>query len=137
MKYLVMLSWVVVLGLGCASTPDKAPAVISFEKSRSGVWSSHESALETAEAANAYDVKLRYNPARCDCPKYEIEVYGRWVRVYLIGPTPQLAAVDRFAAEVEKTNRGPETGARGRLTSGERKSSRRVAYPVFELVALR
>jgi hypothetical protein len=38
-------------------------------------------AASSAQSADAFDAQLRFNPARCDCPAWELLVGDRWVRV--------------------------------------------------------
>ncbi len=126
---LIILFWAV----GCSGSPDKDPVEVSLQQSKQRVASGHESAFESADGLDIYDVRLRYNPARCDCPKNEIHMYGRWVRAYLTGAPTELSRIQRFGQEVQQGNARSELSVRGRLTTTKRRSARRIEFPVFEL----
>ena len=132
-----MRVWVtLLLGMmlvGCSGAPDKSPLQESLDLTRSRVDSGFENANDAAEGLDAYTVQLRYNPARCDCPDYEVEVYGRWVRAFVTGPPTLLNNLERFAEDVAQGQRRSDLEVKGRM-AGERKAATRVVFPEFELL---
>jgi hypothetical protein len=64
---------------GCGAAVVSAPA--SVEAAQRRVDRSVSRATSSAESADAFDALLRYNPARCDCPAWELLVGEDWVRV--------------------------------------------------------
>ena len=53
----------------------------TMETAQRRVERSVSRAASSAQSADAFEAQLRFNPARCDCPAWELLVGDRWVRV--------------------------------------------------------
>ena len=115
---------------GCASAPETPPGELASRAATSRLASGIELAGEEANGLEAYDVPVRFNPARCDCPDFEVEVYGGWQRAYIVAPPPTRTRLDGFAQSGQPL---AELTVRGRLTATMRRAETRVSYPVFEV----
>ncbi len=92
----------------------------------------HESirtGVRTTSRQGPFLLPVRYNPAECDCPEYEIYAYGRWVRVFVDSHGEARDALARLRdGEILATAR-----LRGRISPELRTAESRVRYPVFLL----
>ncbi|MSQ84695.1 MAG: hypothetical protein EXR77_17790 [Myxococcales bacterium] len=70
-----LLVVVLALGLPCACGPANAPAVVANPV--------RQSLAEQVLLARKLPLQLRFNPAQCPCPPFEIRVGQRWWRVEL------------------------------------------------------
>lgn len=123
-----ILAWLALSG--CASAPAPPPAVLAGEAAETRIERSIELADEDVNGLEAYDVPIRYNPARCDCPDFEVEVFGRWQRAYIVAPVQTRTRLDDFAESEQSL---AELTVRGRMTTTTRRAESRVSYPVFEV----
>lgn len=76
-------------GAGCAnpsaSQEKSPPEVRAREACRSAIHESIDEAFEYAEDSGPFVLAVRYNPARCDGPDFEVRAHGIWTRAYLDG----------------------------------------------------
>lgn len=81
----VALAVVASLGVACASSPPPAPDPALH-------WA--DRVAERVLIAQARDSHpVRYNPAACDCPPFELQLDGAWHRVAFAGVGPDDPAV--------------------------------------------
>lgn len=59
-------------------------------------------ARERVTSQSFYKTAIRYNPATCDCPSWEAELFGHWQRVDLI-PVPTRQDQQLTRARIELT----------------------------------
>lgn len=116
---------------GCATGSGPDRGVRAVEASREAVVAGVEAGVEGSEALAPFDVPVRYNPARCDCPDYEVRIRGRWLRAYIEGDEELMTRLERFSARAEDDPQA-QMVLRGWLTADTRRSSREVSYQVFE-----
>lgn len=124
----------IILGLlasiGCASAPELPKDVRASRAATVRVQASVESADEEAGALDAYEISVRYNPARCDCPDFEVEVYGGWQRAYIVAPPRVETRLEEFRKSSDSLR---ELALNGRLTTTTRRAETGVDFPVFEV----
>jgi hypothetical protein len=106
---LVIAAWVV----SCGSTAP--PSLVSLERQR--VLSLVDRAVGEPPASDV-PLRVRWNPAPCDCPPFETLVDGEWLRAEVRGTTPEAEAV---LGPYEATPAAPpwEWSAAGRLKPGK------------------
>lgn len=78
-------------------------------------------------------LRIRYNPAECECPQWELEIYGRWERVELVSSRDSTPAVE----PVLTYNRHPVGNvyrAEITLTSDRIALESGWKYPVYEVI---
>lgn len=54
--------------------------------------------VKTSTQSGPAELRVRYNPAPCDCPPYEVFAYGRWMRAFIDGDSPAVAALQNADA---------------------------------------
>lgn len=113
------------VGSGACASNGKLPPVAAAKHS---VSEGITIGARNASSRNTVTIPIRYNPAECECPGWEVRAFGRWIRVFL-EPTdaPQLAAL--------RESRDPLATAEvtGRFAESSRLSERNVRYPVFAI----
>ena len=119
------------LCVGCSSTPKPPPNKAALDATTREVRTGMVAAFEETEGLDAFDVVARYNPASCECPDYEIQIYGAWTRVYIQGSQVVMARLQEFADNAG-TNTLEFLTLKGRVLSARQRSTRNVPYPVFE-----
>lgn len=130
-----MRVWLIALAIGlvgCASTPDLPPSVSALRAGQKAINRGVESGAEEVADLGVYTVQARYNPARCNCPDFEFQLRGAWVRAWAAGAEPTLRRLQSLA---RKNAPGIQyLSVRGRLTNTMRRSDDKVEFPVFETV---
>ena len=134
MKRLIIIS--VSLLCGCPSGPQLAPEAAVLAQSVKHVHQGQAAGFDEADSADAYNVNARFNPARCDCPDFEFEIYGRWVRAYPAGSANVMATLQRFSERVASEDEVSDIVVTGRTTGSTKPSKRNIEYPVFEIESL-
>ena len=74
-----------------------------------------------------FTVPVRYNPADCECPEWEVYAYGKWMRVYVQGRPEAVAALEGLRSS-DPLSLGT---VNGRFDDRPLFSRRNVRYPVF------
>ena len=106
----------------CASNGDLPPVAAAQHTISESV------AVGSRNASNRPNVTLpvRYNPADCECPGWEVRAFGRWIRVFLDSDdTAHLTALRHNDDPLATAN------ITGRFSETPRLSERNVRYPVF------
>lgn len=103
--------------LCCGSTD--TPSLVALERQRVQELSTR--ANDDPEAVEG-PLRVRWNPAPCECPAFEVLVDGEWVRAEVKASTPDAEAV---LAPYEAHPDAPlwEWAARGRVKPGKAVSS--------------
>lgn len=121
----LMLVLLVLGSCACSS----APEIPADQVARMGVENGVMAAAEASEETGVLETHIRYNPARCECPDYEVFLYGGWKRVFLTGPLNTVSELQN-----RMTSRSLEIArVSGRLTDTTRLSRENVRFEVFEL----
>jgi hypothetical protein len=106
----------------------------ALSESRARVATGIESGLELSEDTDSYFVRVRFNPAACDCPDFELHVFDHWERFYVQGPDAVLQQLERLAGEGSDPTRF--LTLKGAIGSGSETASTGVEYRVFEAMAV-
>lgn len=128
-------SWLlaVLLGLTTACStpgPPRDPVEDAFIESQEALLSGIDEGFEESESVDEYVVTTRHNPCRCEAPKYEIYIHGRWTRVFLEADDAVMAKIrERFARDQSALT---TVELRGSL-SGDETTSRGIEFAVFEV----
>lgn len=121
-----LILFLLVLGSYACSS---APEIPADQVARMGVENGVVAAAEASEDIGVVETKIRYNPARCECPDYEVFLYGGWKRVFLTGPLNTVSELQN-----RMTSKSLEIArVSGRLTDATRLSRENVRFEVFEL----
>ena len=134
-------AWCVLSGLalGCRSAPDTPappPSKVALDRSRELVARSTERAFEISDSRDTYTVSVRFNPARCQSPSFEMFAHGQWTRVHL-EPTDsnveeELEAFRRRASASRGFERVEITGR----PDGRRRTESGLSFPVLSVRTL-
>jgi tRNA1Val (adenine37-N6)-methyltransferase len=85
-RFVEMLMVLLLFATSC-STPSATasidPMTNAIEQSAELLQQAVHRGHEVCAELDAVRFSLRYNPAECDCPAWEIVYHGRWTRVYL------------------------------------------------------
>jgi hypothetical protein len=87
-------------------------------------------AERAANATTPFWVVARVNRAACDCPIWEVEVWGQWRRAALVWP----AAGNTAAAEAERAPDGTRLWVEVEESEAERASDAGRRFPQFAVV---
>jgi hypothetical protein len=87
-------------------------------------------AERTANATTPFWVVARVNRAACDCPIWELQVWGQWRRAALVWP----AAGSSTAAEAEQAPDGTRLWVEVEEAEGEPASDTGRQFPQFAVV---
>ncbi|MFB6264003.1 MAG: hypothetical protein ABEL76_10330 [Bradymonadaceae bacterium] len=89
-------------------------------------------ARSASNSLDAYDLRARFNPPRCEAPPFEVYAHGRWNRVFIAAPKK----VDRKLQKFRERATGDQAFAtllvRGRF-AGRRKADSGRRYRVFRV----
>ena len=82
----VALSLIALCGLttqacGAAQTIPDAPELVATRTAQSRVHRSLGRAANTQTVQIPFQTWMRFNPAPCECPRWELQIYGNWERV--------------------------------------------------------
>lgn len=66
---------------GAMQTVAEPPELTMTRTAQSRVYRALGRAANTQTVQNPFQTWLRFNPAPCDCPRWELQLYGHWVRV--------------------------------------------------------
>lgn len=83
MKLLALVALLIISS--CASGPTVSPQELAHTRSRALVHRSVEQSERASDGEDLWEVSARHNPARCECPDWEIRVRSQWERVWLEG----------------------------------------------------
>ena len=119
---------------GCASTPEVPPLVAATGAGVSAVSKSVRAAEDETLEVGVFDVEVRYNPARCDCPDFEFKLRDAWVRAWAVGPEPALRRLQSLARQSRDSPGIQFVTVRGRLSDNVRRTDDNVLFPIFETV---
>jgi len=61
-------------------------------------------------AAPEMAVRLRYNPAECECPPFELALKDRWIRVDVVYSSDPVRPLDTFSGQCEENMRNGKAG---------------------------
>lgn len=75
-----------------AGEPEFAPVSSASARAHRAVSRGVDTLLDLPSIS----LRLRYNPAPCECPVWEIELYGRWERVAVIPAREATLSVEPF-----------------------------------------
>lgn len=114
------------LATSCAASPD----VPAQDVATAALEQSLSSAQNAASSRSVFLVQTRYNPARCDCPPYEIFVYDAWQRVWMTGNQNTLKNLEDFGKQSRAAASTLEI--RGRLLQSSKLSRENVRFFIFE-----
>lgn len=133
--------WVALSGLaaGCRSapdTPDPSPSKVALERSRDLVAQSTERAFETSDSRKSYTVPVRFNPARCQSPPFEIFAHGQWTRVHLEPTASDVEGeIEAFRRRASESRRFARVEVTGHL-DGRRQAESGLSFPIFSVRTL-
>ena len=74
--------------------------------------------------------RVRYNPAKCDCPEYELLLSERWLRVEIINDDQDDPVAAALFLESARTGSGLTMTVRGKIAGVQKKKFR---SPVLRL----
>lgn len=114
---------VAVLLAGCATN-----RLTPVDAARAAVGDTIADAERRSSNQSEFTVLIRYNPADCECPDWEVYAWGRWVRAYVQGRPEALAPLESLRNSQDPVARASITGT---LDERARLSRRNVRYPVF------
>jgi len=92
--------------------------------------------LKAGEKVNSkkeYRLKARVNSAPCDCPDYEVFVFGEWRRTQFVGKESVLMAIQEYARDNPNTLKLIDI--KGRFSGKEEAAPNGVIYESFLLTA--
>lgn len=121
------------LAVGCASQPEVAPEQRALAAVAEDFADGVEEAREQANERPSYIFDVRYNPAQCPCPDFEVRAFGTWERVFIDG---DLDEVQRMARVAENSTSLQTFRLQGRISTTTRRTEARVEFPVFEVLEL-
>lgn len=114
------------LAASCAASPDLPAHEVATTALEQSVGAAQSAASSPAE----FVALTRYNPARCDCPPFEIFVYDAWQRVWMTGDQATLKTLNEFSRQPRSAVSTLEI--RGRLLQSSKMSQDNVRFLVFE-----
>ena len=82
-------------------------------------------------AADQPQVFVRYNPATCECPAFEVKMGSRWVRVALNDinePDSEAFKLSFRAKQDMEANKVPHYGVKGELGTSTRRCAQDTLY---------
>ena len=92
--------------------------------------------INAAEVAAAEpEIVVRYNPVRCSCPPFEVQLGARWVRVKLAQmsePASLAATLLKKAKQARQARQIPHYPVRGQLGTSTYRCSQGAVYLEFE-----
>jgi len=121
--------------------PDLETPVVQASKQ---IQAAHQNAQESSELALSKDYKLvpaRYNPARCNCPPFELFLAGAWKRAFLdwqepseaMEPTGDLDAIEEAARKSNETGTFPIFLFRVQQIDDSVTAPNELSYPLFSI----
>lgn len=94
MRFARTAATILAIALTTACTSGAPPTVAAaVDRAQLYVASASESAWQAVEADAPYRLSVRYNPAPCECPDFEVHYLGSWHRVVLSGSTATIQAL--------------------------------------------
>ncbi len=126
-----LTAWMLTLLLapGCGSSAASAPNALDAADRR--VLRAVARAASDAERAEDFVGMLRHNPARCDCPAWELRVGRDWVRADVRPQDPSATPAWLRSPPTNATT----FEARVRITRASVQGANGWLYPVLEAVA--
>ena len=119
--------------MGCPAQTPQGRRANAFKKTIRTIETSVNKAGKAAENIDQYETVVRYNPAQCKCPPFEVYAYGRWMRVVFTGDEDALNGLAEFQTR-EKQNPSLRTfPVRGKFSGDTERGANNVAYPSFVL----
>ena len=79
--WLVALCSVAVQACGGTQTIPDSPEVVAARTAQARVARSVTRAANTQAAQVPFQTWIRFNPAPCECPPWELQIYGNWERI--------------------------------------------------------
>lgn len=80
------------------------------------------------------DVAMRFNPAPCECPAFELQLYGAWVRGELVATRDSATGVDEILDAI--TQQGATARLRIAARSVDTIQAGGWTYPVWEVLTI-
>lgn len=74
--------------IGCRTT--KTPPV---DAAAARVDQALTRGTDEAGEVGPIELRVRHNPAPCECPPYEVYAYGRWMRAFIDGTSAAVSAL--------------------------------------------
>lgn len=122
---------------GCASggeavSPLERAVGVSQEKIEGG----RAKGQQDADVVRGVFLKVRYNPARCDVPSFEVFTHERWTRVFFDGSQEITTTLQEFESGSSVLSDSSYLEVSGKF-SGRRRTDAGARYPVFTISDLR
>lgn len=117
--------------LGGCNSATRSPSQNAILLSMNTVESKRLNASERANSKDEYSLWARYNPGKCDCPKYEIFAFGEWRRSQFSGTQSALLASQKFANS--NNDRMKRVKINGRFSGKKEAAPNGVIYETFRL----
>lgn len=122
-----------ILGTSCANQSESQekspPSVRARETCRSAMHESIDEAFEYAENSGPFVLTVRYNPARCDGPDFEVRAHGVWTRAYLDGKRAVRSEIQNYRESTDHSI-GSVVRIEGDFR-GKRRAETGRKYPMF------
>ena len=123
-----------VVGLcGCPARTEVAKTQSAFSRTKKEIRDGVGRAYVATEDVDQYKTVVRYNPARCACPPFEIFAYGRWVRVIFDGDERAMNGLAEYQTREKRTPSLSTYTVRGRFASKMTPGENNVLYRTFLL----
>ncbi len=121
---------------GCASGEAISPLEHAVNTSQAKVETGRTKGQQDADVVPGVFLTVRYNPARCDVPAFEVFTHERWTRVFFDGNQQFLEALQGFEGSSAVLSQRSYLEVSGKF-SGRRRNDVGVRYPVFLISELR
>ena len=110
------MRWLLLALLMCSAC--RTHRVGPYELAETRVHEGVTKAGTTADRQGPADLRVRFNPAPCECPPFEVFAYGRWMRAFVDAQSPALEglrageplAVATLLLQLQPKRRAAENG---------------------------
>jgi hypothetical protein len=119
-----------------SDVPDPSPSEMALEQCRRRIDRSADRAFEASESREVYTVSIRFNPARCPSPPFELFVHGKWTRAYLeTRESPVEERLEAFQRRASRSDTFERTSIEA-TPDGRRETETGLSFPVFSVRSL-
>ncbi len=121
---------------GCASGEAVSPIERAVDVSQGKIEGGLAKGKQNADVVRGVFLTVRYNPAGCDVPAFEVFTHERWTRVYFDGDAEIMVALQDFENGSRILSDTSYLEVSGKI-SGRRRNDAGVRYPIFDISDLR